>query len=545
MAKPAHNANIARHLSRMARESPDRAAVITQADGVTTTFAELEARTNRYANGFLGIGIEQGVRVLVLIEPGLDFAAVVFALLKIGALSVLIDSGMGVAPMLRCIRQVRPEAMIGIPRATALRLLRPRAFKSVTHVVTVGRRRLWGGHSLQRLHDRSSDRFGMAMFRPNDEAAILFTSGSTGPAKGVMYTHGMFDAQVRSIQTQYGIEPGEVELATFPLFALFSPAMGTTCVFPDMDFSRPGRVDPWKIIEAVRANAATSAFGSPALWLRVSDYCIERNVTLPTLRRVLIAGAPVRWQLIERIKQFLDAEADVHTPYGATEALPVSSISGEEVLRDCLEPMRAGAGTCVGRPLPGRSVKIIRISDEPISEWTQDLVVPHGQRGEIVVSGEVVTRSYCELPLATDLAKIEDHGRVWHRMGDLGYFDEQGRLWFCGRKSQRVTTTRGTMFTEPCETVFNLHPRIARSALVGVGRSSAQTPVMVIECRDHMPSRRETKAAQADLIFWARAREPIREIQHVLFRTSLPVDVRHNAKINREALAAWAETQLR
>ncbi len=355
----------------------------------------------------------------------------------------------------------------------------------------------------------------------------------------------MFDAQVRSIQTQYGIEPGEVELATFPLFALFSPALGTTCVFPDMDFSRPGRVDPQKLVEAVRENAATSAFGSPALWLRVSDYCNERNITLPTLRRVLIAGAPVRWQLVERVKQCLGPEADVHTPYGATEALPVASISGEEVLRDCLEPMKAGAGTCVGQPLPGRAVKIIRISDDPISEWSEDLVVPDGQRGEIVVSGEAVTRSYCDLPRATHLAKIEDQGRVWHRMGDLGYFDEQGRLWFCGRKSQRVTTSQGIMFTEPCEAVFNLHPSIARSALVGVGRRSAQTPVMVIEFRDHMPSRRETRAAQADLISWAGAHEPIREIQHVLFRTPLPVDVRHNAKINREALAAWAETQLR
>ncbi len=545
MAKPAHNANIARHLSRMARECPDRSAVITQADGVTTTFAELEARTNRCANGFLDIGITRGMRVLVLIEPGLDFAAVVFALLKIGALPVLIDSGMGVANMLRCIRQVRPQAMIGIPRAHALRLLRPRAFKSVAHLLTVGRRWLWGGHSLQRLRDRSSDRFEMATFRPDDEAAILFTSGSTGPAKGVMYAHGMFDAQVRSIQTQYGIEPGEVELATFPLFALFSPALGTTCVFPDMDFSRPGRVDPQKLVEAVRANGATSAFGSPALWLRVSDYCAAHHITLPTLRRVLIAGAPVRWQLVERVKQLLGPKADVHTPYGATEALPVASISGEEVLRDCLEPMKAGAGTCVGRPLPGRAVKIIRISDDPIAEWSDDLVVPDGERGEIVVRGEVVTRSYCDLPSATRLAKIEDRGCVWHRMGDLGYFDEQGRLWFCGRKSQRVTTTRGTMFTEPCEADFNLHPGIARSALVGVGRRSAQTPVMVIEFRDHMPSRRETEAAQADLISWAGAHEPIREIKHVLFRTPLPVDVRHNAKINREALAAWAETQLR
>jgi acyl-CoA synthetase (AMP-forming)/AMP-acid ligase II len=235
----------------------------------------------------------------------------------------------------------------------------------------------------------------------------------------------------------------------------------------------------------------------------------------------------------------------VHTPYGATEALPVASISGQELLRDCLEPMKRGGGTCVGRPLPGRRVKIIRISDDPISVWSEDLVVSDGQRGEIAVSGEVVTQTYCELAHATRLAKITDEDHVWHRMGDIGYFDEQGRLWFCGRKSQRVTTTRGTMLTEPCETVFNLHPMIARSALVGVGLPSAQTPVMVIEFRDHAPSRREAEAVQADLISWAGAHETLREIQHVLFRSPLPVDVRHNAKINREALSAWAERQLR
>lgn len=538
--------NIARHLPRLARDTPDRPAVVTQKDGVVTTFAELEKRTNRYANGLRGIGMVRGTRVLVMIKPGLEFTSVVFALLKLGALPVMVDAGMGIGNMLRCIGQVAPEAMIGLPQARMLRLWRPGAFKSIKQMVTVGRRWLGGGYSLAHLHDQSSDEFEIPAFRPMEQAAILFTSGSTGPAKGVVYEHGMFDAQVRSLKSCYGFEDGEVELATFPLFALFCPALGMTCVFPDMDFSRPGRVDPERIVRAVGDYGPTSAFGSPALWNKVSAYCLQHDLKLTGLRRVLIAGAPVDWRLIERLTRCLADTTEIHTPYGATEALPVASVTGGEILGDCLARTRSGAGICVGKIVPGRKVEIIRIIDGPIGQWSKDLVLPPGQKGEIVVSGEAVTKEYASLPEATAKAKIADGDRVWHRLGDIGYFDETGRLWYCGRKSHRVEASRGPMFSICCEAVFNEHRGVARSALVGVGRGSQRRPVIVVEpVSERRPASAKRQALPNELLQLGREREITRNIGTVLVHPSFPVDVRHNAKINREELAAWAERRLR
>lgn len=540
------DANIARFLAQTAREMPDRPAVFVQRDGSQITFAQLEATCNRYANGLSDAGFRRGMRVLVMIKPGLDFIAVTFALLKIGALPVMIDAGMGLRNMLRCIKQVRPEAMIGIAQAHLLRLLRPGAFASVRQVASVGRPWFGGGPSLRQLHDDSSEAFAVVPAAAEDKAAILFTSGSTGPAKGVVYEHGMFDAQLRSLRECYGLERGEIELATFPLFALFCPALGMTCIFPDMDFSRPGRANPAVLVRAINDYQPTNAFGSPALWRRVSEYCVERDLKLSGLRRILLAGAPVDWRLLERLRECVEGATRIYTPYGATESLPVASIGDEEILGDCLAKTRSGGGICVGQPLPGRRVKIIRISDEPIATWSDDLELPVGRTGEIVVSGQVVTKEYFDLPNANALAKIRDGDRIWHRSGDAGYFDPHGRLWYCGRKAHRVVTVKGPLFSVCCEGVFNQHRGVARSALVGVQRGDSQEPVLIIEPgADGYRAPAKRQALSKELLEIGMGVSATQGIGKILFRRSLPVDVRHNAKIDREALAAWAWKELR
>ena len=540
--------NIASHLPLMASKVPDHPAVIVP-DGRTgyrqLTFAQLERLSNRYANGLRQAGIDSQTRTLLMVRPGFEFVALVFALFKIGAVPVMIDPGMGVARMLSCLQTVAPEALVGIPPAHAVRVLRPGAFRSVKHAVTVGRRWFWGGPTLDRLCRQASEEFTPVRTVAGDVAAILFTSGSTGPAKGVVYEHGMFDAQVRWIQQCYGIEPGEVDLSTFPLFALFCPAMGMTSVIPEMDASRPARAEPAKIVAAITDNQVTSAFGSPALWNRTSRYCVERGIKLPTIRRILIAGAPVPWQLLERLHRVLEPSAMVATPYGATESLPVASVTGREVLDHFAERSRRGAGTCVGKPMPQIDLRIIRVTDQPITEWSDNLLVPDNEIGEIVVAGDVVTKQYQGLPKATALAKIRDGDRVWHRMGDVGYLDGQGRLWFCGRKAHRLITEQGTMYTIPCEAVFNEHPDVYRSALVGVGPAGRSRPVIVIEPESgRFPGGPRIEALTAELLELAGANELTRPIRDVLLHRSLPVDVRHNAKINREELAVWAAERL-
>jgi acyl-CoA synthetase (AMP-forming)/AMP-acid ligase II len=284
----------------------------------------------------------------------------------------------------------------------------------------------------------------MATTASEETAAILFTSGSTGVPKGAVYSHGNFAAQVEALRELYTIQPGEIDLPTFPLFALFAPALGMTSVLPEMDFTRPAQVDPHKIIAAIQTFEITSMFGSPALLNRVSLYGREHGITLPSLQRVISAGAPVPATVLERFTTMLANGAQIFTPYGATEALPVCSIGSAEILGETRALTEQGQGICVGRPVAGIELEIITISDEPIIRWDDSLRLPASAIGEIAVKGAQVTSSYHNRPSSTALAKISDpRGGFYHRMGDLGYRDERGRIWFCGRKSHRVCTASG------------------------------------------------------------------------------------------------------
>ena len=539
--------NIAAHLPRMAGTHPDQPAVIhPKGGGASLTFRQLNEECDRYAWGLSRLGIGRGTRAVLMVRPGLEFFSLTFALFKLGAVPVLIDPGMGRTNLLGCIEEAAPEAFIAVPLAQAARVLCPRAFRTVKTAVTVGRRWFWGGPTLTQVRESMWREFPCAPTRANDAAAILFTSGSTGAPKGVRYEHGMFDAQVRELRDCYGIEEGEVDLPAFPLFALFSVAMGVTVVIPDMDPAHPARLDPAAFVAEIQAHHVTQSFGSPAIWDRVGRYCMERNLTLPSLRRVLMAGAPVSPAILERVQRVLPDRADAHTPYGATEALPVSSITAREVLSETASLTRAGKGTCVGKALPGITLRIIHITDEAIPQWDDRLVLPRGKIGEIVVKGPVVTREYFQREAATALAKIPDGHSWWHRMGDVGYLDKRGRLWFCGRKADRVRTAAGTLFTVPCEEIFNQHHDVFRSALVGIGSSGSQRPVIVIE---PFPGRfpatvGEAKRFTEELLRLGSATPLTAGITTVLFHKSFPVDVRHNVKISRDKLARWAAEQL-
>jgi acyl-CoA synthetase (AMP-forming)/AMP-acid ligase II len=544
-AQPDHN--IASHLQDMARRMPDRPALIRAAGGRgggrghdrSWSFAQLEDLTNRLAGALCAAGIDRGARTLVMIPPGLNFLTVIFGLFKIGAVPVLVDPRMGLRAMLGCVRQAAPQALIGVPLAAALRLARPASFSGVNVVISAGRR-WFGGLSLSRLLQAGGPAFQPRPCRPQEPAAILFTSGSTGPPKGVVYEHGMFAAQVQALRAEYHFEPGESKLATFPLFALFCPGLGLTCILPQMDSSRPAQADPAKILRALHDHRPASAFGSPALWSNLLAHCGARRARLPGLRRLLIAGAPVPGALVEGLRALLDEGADIFTPYGATEALPVSSISGRELQDGCIAASRRGQGICVGRPVAATGVRVIAPTEGPIPAWSEELALPPQTVGEIVVCGPVVTRCYHAQPQATAAAKIADGDRIWHRMGDLGYLDQAGRLWYCGRKAHRVQTAGGALDSMPCEVPLEEHPLVRRCALVGVGPRDRHTPVIVVQPRRRL-SRRQRRRLICELRQAARACETTRSIERFVFKRRLPVDRRHNAKIDRQALALWAE----
>jgi acyl-CoA synthetase (AMP-forming)/AMP-acid ligase II len=544
--------NIAIHLTRMAQNQPFKRAVICPSgrDGsgraayTHLTFQQLDRESDRLAHGLLGAGIGRGVRTILMVRPSLEFFTLIFAMFKTGTVPVVVDPGMGIRRMLACYRSTRAQAFIGIPLAHALRTFFPSHFKTVSTWVTVGRRFLGRGWTLEKLRGNAWTPFEPVQTGRDDPAAILFTTGSTGPAKGAVYTHGNFDAQLRQIKTHLAFDADEVDLSTFPLFALFYPALGVTAVVPDMDPTRPARAHPERIIEAIDNHGVTNMFVSPALLERVGTYGREKALRLASLKRVISAGAPVQARTIELFTALLPDGAEVHTPYGATEAVPIASIVGSEVLSETRSLTDKGYGICVGRPIHDTAMRIIAVSDEPIRRWSEDLVVPQGTIGEIVVKSPLVSRNYFENPVADSLAKILDGWEFWHRMGDLGWMDKKGRIWYCGRKSHRVTTAGGTLYTIPCESIFNTHPLVHRSALVGIGPPDRQIPAVCIEL---WKSRRSIalEAVRSELLHLAGQYDHTRSIDTILFHPAFPVDIRHNAKIFREQLAVWAARRVR
>lgn len=532
--------NVARHLRQFAQEQPHATAVKSPVslgpDGQlgyhTTSFAELDAESDAAARVFRAAGITPGDRVLLALRPGHDLIVGMYGLLKAGGVPVALDPGMGLRTLLNCVARTQPTALVGIRKATLFSRLPLRAWRTVRTRVTVG------GSTWERSLAAARSRVPSPIHngKADEPAAILFTSGSTGAPKGVVYTHGMLDAQVTLVRNTFGIGRGEIDLPLLPVFALFNPALGVTTVTPWMDPSQPAAADPAPLIESIRAERVTTSFGSPTLWDILARTAEARNLTLPSLNRILIAGAPVPPGLLARLAR-VAPNATVHTPYGATECLPVTSIQSSEVLTETGAAARRGQGTCVGRPAAGVEIRVVREEDGPIARLEDATPCALGEIGEILATGPTVTRAYNRNAEATTLAKTTDaQGRIWHRMGDLGALDARGRLWFHGRRAEKLETAEGPLTTESIEPAFADHADVRRCALVGLGPRGRQHAVLVVEPRRMPEDAREARVLADDLRHHATVNRIATRVTAVVFQRALPVDVRHNAKIHRLAV---------
>ena len=513
------------------------------------TFTELDEDSSRLAAGLLKLGVQPGARMALMIPPSLEFISWVFALFKAGVVTVLIDPGMGRKNMIDCLQRVQTEGFIGISLAQALRVVMRHKFPLAKTNVTVGRRWFWGGPTADQLRHTSLDNFQSFQADPNDPAAIIFTTGSTGPPKGVHYCHENFYQQAVQIQKHYDIQPGEIDLPAFPLFGLFNAAMGVATVFPVMDPTRPAHVTPQNIIGPIQDWQISQSFGSPALWDVVGRYCEEQNIQLPSLKRILSAGAPVPSRVLKQMSAAMLSDGEMFTPYGATEALPIASISASEVLQETATLTQQGHGTCVGKQFSGIQWQVIEINDEAITSIEEAKPVKTGVIGELIVQGPVVTSHYVTHDEETRMHKISAGKAFWHRMGDVGYLDSDNRFWFCGRKTHRVQLADRTLFSIPLEAIINQHPTVFRSALVGVTVDDKVAAAIVVQrwARGHARDVAEeiTNAQLSQDILKLAANNPATaDIQYVLVKEELPVDIRHNAKIFREKIAVWAQNQI-
>lgn len=535
--------NIAQTLSDTARLLGSRAAVTEAGSGRTCSFSELDLYADRYGAYLKAEGVKSGDRVILMVRPSIDFIALAFSLFRIGAPVILIDPGMGYKNLLKCIENVKPDFLVGIPAVVGLSLIYQAKFRSV-------RKRFCCGSFLgiekfdirRKLEDEAPS---FQPFTPDETslAAIIFTTGSTGPPKGVRFEHSIFAAQLDKIKSYYEIGPGDIDQPGFPLFALFSTALGAQAVIPDMDPTKPARVDPQKFVRSIQDYQVTYSFGSPAIWRVVSRYCKQNNIRCQSLKKVLMAGAPVSGELIRQVFDIMPENGEIHTPYGSTESLPIVSIEGHVIVAETWAETQKGKGTCVGSPLPGISLKIIEATDSVLRDLTDCTILGPGQIGEIIVKGDVVTSAYDGNEEQNLASKIKDEDGFWHRIGDVGYLDDVGRLWFCGRKAHRVFSRQGIMYTICCEALINCHPDVFRAALVGIATEPGyQIPVIIVEL--HKPITRSQKDILAEVRDICTASGLLANVEHILVHDSFPVDIRHNAKIFREKLSVWAQNQV-
>ncbi|MBB1477083.1 olefin beta-lactone synthetase [Shewanella sp. SG41-3] len=553
------NANICQHLNTAAQTMPTELAVAVQHakqgrfDYQEIDFISLHQQSDMIAKGLLQFGITRGMKAVLMVTPSLEFFSLTFALFKAGIIPILVDPGMGINNLKQCFEESRPDVFIGIPKAHIARRILGWGKGSVKHLINVGgsglQRWLANAISLETIIEigrNQAQPLKIALLERDEMAAILFTSGSTGTPKGVVYSHGMFEAQISALKHDYGITPGERDLATFPLFSLFGPALGMASIVPDMDASKPISANPANLFAAIDQYQCSNMFVNPALLERLGQAGEQTQHKLTSVKRVISAGAPATISSIKRFSQMLNPQVEVLNSYGATESLPISMI-GSHALFATSELTDQGKGICVGKPIQSVSVDIIAVTDAAQPEWAKVNKLSANQIGEIVVSGPMVSQAYYQRQHATDLAKINDGDRVIHRMGDVGYIDDHGLLWMCGRKGHIVDATRGKQrlkrfYTLPCERVFNTHPQVKRSAIVGVDVNGDMVPVLCVELHKGIVCS-TSKILYQELMALAQQYPHTEGIGRFLIHPDFPVDVRHNAKIFREKLAIWAQKQ--
>ena len=581
-----NQANLCRHLAHAAIATPNALAVAVQKSQrgklnyQEIDFVSLHQRSDEIAYALNAYGLKSGMKAVLMVTPSIDFFSLTFALFKAGIIPILVDPGMGIKNLKQCFVESAPDAFIGIPKAHIARILFGWGKVSVKKLLTVTPASsgavanvfssLIGGMSLTKLLTRypiqntalpkESSSFDMVKLSDDAMSAILFTSGSTGTPKGVVYSHKMFEAQITALKDDYAIKPGERDLATFPLFSLFGPALGMASIVPDMDASKPIEANPAFIFAAIEKYQCTNLFANPALIEVLGQAGTNKPVVkLKSLKRVISAGAPATLTSIERFTQLLSDNVPVLTSYGATESLPLTKIASADLLATS-HITDSGGGICVGTPVNGVDISIIDINDNVIETWHDDLALPANTIGEIVVKGDMVSQQYYNRASATAQAKILDAGSndaysnfadstgqvVRHRMGDLGYLDEFGALWMCGRKAHRVETDKKVLFSIPCERIFNTHNLVKRTALVGVKINRRSVPLLCVELTDEAKKNKDFDEAIlfSALKVSALAHKQTSAISHFLIHENFPVDIRHNAKIFREKLAVWAQDEL-
>lgn len=549
--------NLADIALRVSRHDPDRIAVIEplgrHADRTRRyrryTYRELSDDVESVAVGLRGIGIAERTRTVFMTPPSYGACVMGLALTRVGATTVWIDPTVGYRNVAERLRRLDIEAFVGIPLAHLGRAWFGWGPRVLAKTVVIGAPGFPGAHSLESLRREAPASPSSPRVTSDDAASIMYTTGSTGPAKPALYRHENLCNIFRIAHHTWRFEQTggvPVDMPVFPAFFSIGLSAGGTIVIPPIDFVRqsPGTVDARALLEVIRDCEVKTLFASPVILDKLARLARE-GATAPSLRTVIGGGAPMYADVIGPLRAMIADDGEVHADYGATEALPATEMSGREALEETYAATAQGRGLCVGRPFEGVELKIVEIVDGPIASLTDARPLRAGEIGEILVRGPHVSREYADDRASTLANKVIGRdGGVWHRLGDAGYLDEHGRLWCCGRVGHRLALASGPMFPLLCEPIFDAHPSVRRSGLVGVATPDGITPVICVELARRGTGDAELAALRRELLSRASQHETTNRIRHVLFHPRLPVDPRHNSKIERPALATWAARRM-
>ncbi|HKV12259.1 MAG TPA: AMP-binding protein [Thermoanaerobaculia bacterium] len=513
--------NVLAVLQEVAARVPDRPALVMESGEIS--FGHLWERVDRASVGLRRMGLAPGDRSIVMIPMSIDLYVALLAILKIGAVAVFVDPWIGRKQIAAFAAFAEPRAWLGIPKSHLLRLLDGR-LRAIPLTVTTGRR--LGPLPARRTLAELEDALGDGHVQPVEEdapALVTFTSGSSGEPKGANRTHRFLLAQHRALAAEFPAAEGDVDMPMFPVFALNNLASGVPSVVPAMDFRRVDRVDAARVLRQMKIHGVTTCTASPPFFDRLAA-----QAGMPRLRRILTGGAPVSdSQLRSWLRAF--PETEILVAYGSTEAEPVAHVSARERLEAVNADRPKAPGFCAGRPVERVRAKVIRIHAGPVDLGEDGWELPRGEIGELIVTGDHVCKDYYRNERAVRENKIVDPaGTVWHRMGDTGSLDPEGRFWIAGRVHS--TIRRGGELVHPQlveQAALGDDPRIRRLGAVGLG----EKVILVIETEAGEELRADVAARLAAV---GLAVDEIRVTSE-----PLPVDPRHNSKIDYGRLREW------
>jgi acyl-CoA synthetase (AMP-forming)/AMP-acid ligase II len=506
--------NLVDLLAQRVEAHPHTAAIVDARR--TITYAGLDEESRRCASVLHAAGLRAGDTVLLLAPMSVGLYVTLIGILRLGMVAMFVDPSQGRDFVERACDLVRPRGCVGIGRARIYRLF-SRGLRRIPLFQSIPSRGWTGEPGTLDVVTRNLD----------DPAIVTFTSGSTGTPKAAMRSHGFLRAQHRAVSDTLELRPGEIDLATLPMFVLANLASGLTSIIPDADLRRPGAIDAAPVVRQMRRWSATRTVASPALLERLASHCFETGDRLDSLTRICTGGGPVSVRLMDRLS-IVAPRARISAVYGSTEAEPIALLDRDEIADGDRRSIRDGRGLPAGRPAPALSVRILNGGRGPLGPFTLEefdrAAAPPGSPGEIVVSGDHVLGGYLN-GRGDEENKFSVDGVRWHRTGDAGSFDSQGRLWLLGRCGAALTDRLGTLYPFSVEAAAETFAAVHRAALLG----DAGRRVLVVELDESFP--REVPPDVRRALDWA-ALDEIRIVDRS------PVDVRHNAKVDYERLRA-------